>query len=204
LNIWYMERIQNGWGDPSCFDSAVNTDRHDYYPTMAGNGNLYFMSDRDGGFGEDDIYMSRFIRGEWTEAKNIGASINTGMNEGDPFIAPDESYIIFCSRDREEGFGNNDLYISFCRKDGSWTRAENMGNRINTPAEEVCPIVTHDGKYFFFSSNRKRIRSSSEIPLTFKQIITELDSPGNGKNDIYWVDARVIEELQPEELRYLR
>ena len=201
LNIWYMKRIQNRWSEPRCYGPTINTNYHDYYPSMARNGNLYFFSDRDGGRGEDDIYYSRFTNGKMTNAKNIGPSINTGLNEGDPFIAPDESFIIFCSRDCKGGFGNNDLYISFRKNDGSWTVAKNMGARINTVAEEVCPIVTHDDKYLFFSSNRKIDKSYPEIPLTYKQIVKVLEGPGNGKNDIFWVDAKIIEDLKPKNLK---
>ena len=201
LDIWFMGRILGGWSEPERFDLAVNSDSHDYYPTMAGNGNLYFMSDRDGGIGEDDIYVSHFKDGKLTMAKNIGTAINTILNEGDPFIAPDEGYLIFCSRDRMEGFGNNDLYISFRRPDGTWRQAVNMGERINTPSEEVCPMVTHDGKYFFFSSNRKNIKSIPESPLTYNRIVRNLAGPGNGSNDIYWVDARIIDQLKPHNLK---
>lgn len=163
LDVWYMERNPSGWGKPNRFDSSINGESNHYYPTMAKNGNLYFMSDRDGGIG-------------------------------------DERYLIFCSRDREEGFGNNDLYISFRQADGSWTQAVNMGEMINTTAEEVCTLVTHDGRYLFFSSNRKKIKTSPEFPLTYEQIVLELANPGNGANDIYWVDSRIIDKLKPEEL----
>ena len=161
---------------------------------------IFFMSDRDGGLGEDDIYISRFMNGNLTRAVNVGPSINTNLNEGDPFVSPDERYLIFCSRDRMDGFGNNDLYVSFRKQDGSWTTALNMGETINTPAEEVCPIVSHDGKYFFFSSNRKKSKSYPESPLTYEQIVRDLANPGNGSNDIYWVNANVIDSLKPDSL----
>lgn len=201
LDLWYMERSLSVWGEPERFDSKVNLDSHDYSPTMAGNGNLYFMSDREGGIGEDDIYVSHFEEGKLTTAKNIGPAINTILNEGDPFIAPDESYLIFCSRDREEGYGNNDLYISFRKRDGSWMQAVNMGKMINTQAEEVCPVVTHDGKYFFFSSDRRKIKSIPESPMTYERIVLDLEGPGNGSNDIYWVDAKIIDQIRQNELK---
>ena len=201
LDIWTMERSPKGWGEPKRFDSAVNTGHHDYYPSMAENGNLYFMSDREGGFGEDDIYCAAFAGGKLTPARNIGPPINTSLNEGDPFIAPDESYVLFCSRDRKDGFGNNDLYICYRKKDGTWTRPQNLGKEINTAAEEVCPVLSHDGKYLFFSSNRKQNDTYPAIPLTLERIERALANPGNGSYDIYWVDAAVIDNLKPEELQ---
>jgi hypothetical protein len=157
------------------------------------------MSDRDSGIGEDDIYVAHFEDGNWIVAKNIGSPINTALNEGDPFIAPDESYLLFCCRDREGGFGNNDIYISYRNTDSTWSQAFNLGASINTSAAEVCPMVTHDGKYLFLSSNRKKIDGYPESPLTYEQIMRDLENPGNGKYDIYWVSTKIIEKLKPKE-----
>ena len=200
-DIYFVERTQTGWGKPTHFDSNINTDWQDYYPSMAENGNLYFFSDRDEGEGEDDIYFSQYTDGSYAQPKNVGPSINSHLNEGDPYIEPDESYMIFCSRDRKTGFGNNDLYISFRKNDGSWVKAKNMGKTINTTAEEVCPFVSYDGKYFFFSSNRKKNQTHPEVPFTYKQIKKALNGPGNGSNDIYWVGAKIIEDLKPNYLK---
>ena len=75
-----------------------------------------------------------------------------------------------------------------------------MRKQINTQANEVCPGVTHDGKYFFFSSNRKKTGSITESPLTYDWIVQDLAGPGNGSNDIYWVDARIIDQLRSNDL----
>ncbi len=201
LNIWYTVRNQKGWGKPRLFERHINTCSHDYYPSMADNGNLYFMSDREGGLGEDDIYYACFQADKLIEVRNIGPPINTTLNEGDPFIAPDESYILFCSRDRQDGFGNNDLFESYRKKDSSWTTPENLGEKINTAAEEVCPIVSPDGKHLFFSSNRRLNDEYPANPFKLDQIEKELANPGNGSHDIYWIDAVVIHDLKPEELK---
>jgi len=201
LDIWLVKRDLNHWSEPVRIDSEVNTQSHDYYPTISKKKNLYFMSDREGGMGEDDIYFACFKEGKWINVENIGSTINSKLNEGDPFIAKDERYILFCSRDRRGGFGNNDLYISYRKSDGSWSHALNMGETINTPSEEVCPIVSHDGKYLFFSSNRKKIKTSPGIPLTYKKIVRDLENPGNGSYDIYWVSARIIEDMKKKILK---
>jgi Tol biopolymer transport system component/tetratricopeptide (TPR) repeat protein len=201
LDIWFVPKTLNGWGEPLRFESHINTGSHDYYPSMAANGNLYFMSDREGGIGEDDIYYACFQEGKLATARNIGPTINTCLNEGDPFIAPDESYLLFCSRDRSDGFGNNDLFVSYRKNDNTWTAPINLGEKINTAAEEVCPMVSHDGKYLFFSSNRKLNDVYPVIPLTLEQIEKALANPGNGAHDIYWVDASIINNLKPEELK---
>ena len=106
---------------------------------------------------------------------------NAHQTDWTPYIAPDESYFIFCSF-RAGGFGSGDLYISFKQKDGSWGKVINMGDKINTPANERFPNVTPDGKYLFFNSTKK-------IPGA------AANAPGNGDGDVYWVDAKIIEEL---------
>jgi hypothetical protein len=99
-----------------------------------------------------------------------------------PFIAPDESYFIFCSF-RKGGFGSGDLYISFKQADGSWGDVINMGDRINTDLNKRFPIVTPDGKYLFFNSTRKIAGAGA-------------NEPGNGAGDVYWIAAKIIEELR--------
>ena len=165
-----------GWAEPIKLAPPVNSPDIDTYPSLTDDGTLYFFSDQEGGFGSHDIYRSPLIDGKHTTIENLGPVINTEHEELDPFIAPDESYLIFCSRTLE-GFGGFDLYVTFQKGDGTWTKPVNMGEGINTSAYDWVPYVTPDGKYFFFNSTR------------------------SGSWDIYWVDARIIEELKPETLK---
>ena len=91
---------------------------------------------------------------------------------GHPSIAPDERYIIFDS-ERAGGFGAGDLWVCFRNPDGTWGEAINLGNKLNTPGNESIPHLTPDGKYLFYTANR----------------------------DIYWVNAKIIEELKLKELK---
>ena len=192
---WIIERTEAGWGEPKNLGPLINLEKsYSAYPSLSRNGNLYFFSDRGGGMGDADIWMSRFADGRYEEPENLGPSINTGLNDVDPFIAPDESYIIFCRRD--DGIGRFDLFISFRESDGSWTQAKNMGEPINSTASEICPSVSPDGKYFFFTSDRRTHKPFSERPITYEEKIEILTGPGNGNGDIYWVDAGIIKTLQ--------
>ena len=109
----------------------------------------------------------------YEEPENLGASINTEYDETDALVAPDESFLIFTSVARPDGFGNGDLYISFRTDDGRWLPAMNLGDEINTSSSEFCPVLSPDGKYFFFTSGRR------------------------GNDDVYWVDASIIGRYQP-------
>lgn len=171
-DFWVMERAGTGWSEPQHLGFAVNTDKEDFYPTVTRGGTLYFSSQREGP-GTNNIYRSRLAEGKYGKAEKLSDAVNTKHREFDPFIAADESFIIFAS-ERPGGFGSSDLYISFVRKDGTWTKAQNMGNTINSEDSDYTPMLSPDGKYLFFTSGR------------------------GGVDDIYWVDASVIKKLKKE------
>lgn len=167
----YMERTSAGWSEVKSLGSPFKD-----IPIMrlsaSSKGTYYFdFAARDGnGF----IRYSRLIDGKREKPKVLGKEINTGKWIAHPFIAPDESYLIW-DAERDGGYGGSDLYISYRAKDGSWGAAINMGDKINTELEDAYGTVTPDGKYLFF----------------YRSI-----APGN--LDIFWVDAQFIETLRPK------
>jgi hypothetical protein len=175
LDICITIRGQNNtWEQPINLGKPTNTPEFgENYPSIASNGNLYFFSCRNDGLGGCEIYMSQFSKGSYLTPVNLGPAVNSEKNDWDAFIAPDESYIIFSSQNREDTLGEQDLYISY-KKDGIWTKARNMGKKVNSLSDEICPSVSLDGKYLFFTSRRR------------------------GEADIYWISSKVIKELKPE------
>ena len=110
LDIWVVEKGKNGeWGEPSNLGPTVNSDESEYFSTLADNGTLYFGSRRTGGKGGVDLYRSRLVNGKYTEPENLGGTVNTEFDEYEPFIAPDESYMIFMASGRPDGLGGFDL-----------------------------------------------------------------------------------------------
>jgi hypothetical protein len=174
--IWISEKNEQGWSEPYLLPYPVNTGQHDSFPSVSKNGTLYFFSNRSGGLGKGDIYKSQREDGIYIKVENLKTPINTKYHEVDPFIAPDESYIIFCS-EKPGGFGKADIYVTFHKKDKTWSKPINLGNKINSSHSEYIPYITPDGKYFFFTSNK------------------------SGNRDIYWVDANIIYELKPKGLK---
>ncbi len=106
---------------------------------------------------------------------NMGKVINSKHREGDGFISADQSYFIF-SAFIPGNIGSGDLYISF-RRNSKWTKPRNMGPRINSKACELTPLVSPDGKFLFFASNR------------------------SGSDDIYRVPADLIQQLKKNNIR---
>jgi Tol biopolymer transport system component len=171
INIYIVKKTAEGWSEPRMLASPVNSDEIDTCPTVTKEGTLYFFSGRAGGFGNGDIYRSKLINGKHIEVENLGEPINTENDDIDPFIAPDESYLIFCSN-KPGGYGGYDFYISFQKQNHTWTEPLNMGEGINSSCHEERPYVTPEGKYFFFT----RYESDNL--------------------DIYWIDARIIDEMR--------
>lgn len=151
-DIWSVKSLSNGkWLEPENV-KKVNTDSSEYYISFSKNGNMYFASSRKGGYGEEDIYVSRLVNGQYTDPENLGPVINTAFSEYDPCISPDELLIVFASPNRPGGFGKADLYGSKKVTGKAWLQPVNLGAVFNTATREYCPYFSPDGKYFFFSS----------------------------------------------------
>ncbi len=191
FDIWVVDKTATGWSAPRQLEAPINTQAQEYYPSVAANGTLYFSSNREGGKGRGDIYRARWAEGKYSAPENLGEQINTQFFEGDPYIAPDESYLIFVSYGRPDGAGDGDLYISFQRA-GAWTKAVNLGAPFNSSALDFCPIVSPDGKYFFFTSERSFTATPLTTRLNYEQLMKQIRSVHNGLGDIYQVDIGVL------------
>lgn len=170
----YKKRTEDGsWSAVKKLDSPF-TDLPIMRLTASSKGTYFFDEFKSDFTG--DIRYSRLINGKHEAPKLLGKEINSGKSFH-PFIAPDESYLIFDGK-REGGYGDSDIYISFRTKEGTWGTPINLGNQINTSAWEAVASVTSDGKYLFFSRN--------------------MGSDKNENVDIFWVDAQIIEKLRPK------
>ena len=163
-DIWYVEKQGDGWGEPINAGQQINTSGAEYYISFTEKGRMYFASNRQGG--NFNIYYSDNKDGAFQRPVQLGETVNTPHYEADVFVDPKESYIIFCA-DRPDGYGRGDLYISFKTIHGGWSEAQNMGPEINGPGHELCPYVSPDGQYLFYTSQK----------------------------DIYWVHTAILEDL---------
>ena len=165
IDLWYVEKEGSEWSEPRNLGLPVNSKLNEYFCSFTKDGTLYFASrskEEEAPEYAFDIYYATLQEGSYTTPHKLPEAINTDQYEADVFIAPDETYMIFCSI-REEGYGSGDLYVSFKNEQGSWTDAVNMGEPINTKGHELCPFVTKDGKYLFFTSNQDIYWVSSDV-----------------------------------------
>lgn len=165
LNIWRSRITPEGLHDPEPLGAHINGPGHELYPMLVGDGSLYFSAVRDDSIGRRDSYRAAYVNGEFLEPVNLGPNINSEVDEGDIYVSPDESYMIHVASGRKDSVGGGDLYISFRQEDGTWGKDVNMGPEINTSGIDYCPMVTPDGKYFFFTRG----------------------------DDIMWVDAKILD-----------
>ncbi len=168
LGKHYKVRTESGWSEQKSLGPFFKDFRIMRLMSSA-NGTYYFDEASESG----SIRYSRLIDGKHEKPKAV--NIDFGDWNAHPFIAPDESYLIWDEQD-EGGYGKADLYISYRQKDGSWGAAINLGDTINTGVSESGATVTPDGKYLFFN------RYSND------------ENAG-----MYWIDAQIIETLRPKQ-----
>ncbi|WP_394827757.1 TolB family protein [Pendulispora albinea] len=189
-DIWVMDRRGDGWTAPVNVGAKVNSTASEWYPTVARNGTIYFGSDRPGGRGRTDLYRARWENGHYGEPENLGDAVNTAFDEYEPYIAPDESYLVFMAA-RADGVGGYDLYLSL-QENGRFTQAKNLGAPINSPGNELSPKLSPDGKTFFWTSARSFVDAPLDKPMNYRTLSERLHGPGNGLGDIYCIDASVL------------
>ena len=192
-DIWFMKLTDSGWSSAERLPDFINTKGNEFYPSVAKNGDLYFTAKLEESYGDEDIYCSKLLNGEYQNPENLGKSINTKLGEFNSLIAPDESYIIFSSYGRDDDKGGGDLYISF-KKGNVWQNAINM-KEINSTSLDYCPALSPDGKTFYFTSRRMESKNLSNLPRAYKQLYEQTILPGNGNSDIYSIPSKVITEF---------
>ncbi len=177
--IWMSERTETGWSKAAPVGLSAGMDRAGARPrdlqsaSVTRDGTLYSAPLESGGGGPIDIVRFRLVDGRYGAPETLGPPLNGEGQELHPFVAPDESYVIFTSYDPDGSEGYR-LKISFRRSGGGWSTPADLGEPINGRGTiNWLGAVSPDGKYFFFASNR------------------------NGNLlDVWWVGAGFIEALR--------
>ena len=151
-DLYFSEKQGNSWSTPVNMGPLVNTKYWDAQPSLSADGQLlYFTSNRPGGLGGYDIWLTyRRSNGQWAKPINLGKEINTAFDDETPFYHPDGQTLYFMSKGHA-GMGDYDLHVSRRTKEGSWGTPTNLGYPINTKAREGALFIALDGKTAYFT-----------------------------------------------------
>lgn len=171
VKVWHVHRLERSWSNARRLESPINDDKL-FYPNQAKNGDLFYTDITD--FRNKKIKYAPNNNGRFPEVKEVDIEFG-----GHAFIAPSQDFLLVNGRNKEDETRNdNDIYVYFKKKDGTWTAPINLGESVNSTFGETVPSITPDGKYLFFS------RYNEE----------------GGFSNFYWVSTEVIHRLKPSDL----
>lgn len=195
-DIWVVEKVNGTWSAPKNLGKPINTEANEFYPSVTNSGNLYYTAEYDRGVGKEDIYVSRWVNGSFTESIPLDTAVNSTVWEFNAFVSPDETFIIFTSYGRKDDQGGGDLYISTRNADGHWQPAKNL-SVVNSSKLDYCPFVPVGRKTLFFTSARHTLPPSYEQPVTYEELLKSYNGISNGSENIYWISfANVLKSLK--------
>lgn len=150
-NIWYVDLVDGKEGKPVCLN-IVNSKKSEYSPSLDNQGNLYFGSNRDGGYGMGDLWYSEFKNGKYQKPINLGRLINTPNGEWGSCISADGQLLIFENSGNKQNYSDaGDLHISQ-KINGTWQKPLHLPQPINSVGSDLTPKF-HNG-FLYYASNR--------------------------------------------------
>jgi len=155
-DLYYSEYKDGQWSPIKNLGKAINRDdTWESQASISADGKtLFFVSDRQGGYGGYDIYFStKDANGNWKRAENVGNTINTDQDEKTPFLHSDNKTLYYSSKGFT-GLGGFDMYISRLSEKGIWSKPVNLGYPINSERDEVGLFVNTLGNKAYFATNR--------------------------------------------------
>ncbi len=188
FDIYTSDNINGEWTEAKKVEGINDPVYWDSQPSIASDGKtLYFASDRKGGRGGVDLYVTvkDFATGVWSPPVNMGPVINTSYDEKSAFIHSDFQTIYFSS-DGHPGVGGFDIFFSKKGEDGKWGEPKNIGIPINTPRDDLGFFVSTDGHLGYFSSNEPSRANGKSV----------------GKHDVYSFD--LYKEARPDEVAFFK
>ena len=171
--------------------TVVNSDKNEFYPSVAANKNLYFTSDRADSKGKDDIFFSQWNGQTYTKPVSLSESINTEGYEFNAYISPSESFLIFSGYNRKDGLGSADLYLSQKGTEKGWRKAVNFGSAINSDKMDYCPFVDIKNKTLYFTSKRSAM-NPEKATENAEAFLLELNKYENGLSRLYKIGLETI------------
>jgi hypothetical protein len=170
-DIWYIEKTKTGRSEPINIGSPINTGQSETQQVFTETGTIYYTGYLEGKRFNNGIFCSKFENGKYSKPEILKAPINiidTNIVDYTPFIARDESFLLFCSNRQDKYKEDCRIYLSFRENDENWSKPINLNEIMEFNGDSRDPYISPDGKYLFFCS---------------------------GEN-IYWVDSQIIAILK--------
>jgi hypothetical protein len=192
FGLWMVDRNGDGWSAPRPLPPHVNAGET-FYASVTREGTLYFCRDGDG---TGEIWRARPDGDSYGPPEKLGPQVHIGRMRFNPFVAPDESFMIVPAEGLPGAVGGLDYSIVFRRSDDTWSEPLNLGPAVNSPSNgEIAASLSPDGRYLFFASSR--IERPAAATRTLADLETRARTAGlNGDNAIYWVEASFLQDLR--------
>jgi len=171
-DLWVSDRLNEYWSEPFCLNFSEYT-KFAVSPAMTNSGTIYFVGYTDSVENNMGIYFSKLGNSGYEKPRLLPPTINSKYFDWTPYIADDESYLIFSSNRPGSNDKYGDLYISFKDKNDNWTEPISLGDKINTDKQERFPSVSNDLGILFFTR-----------------------ATDSNYDDIFWIDSKIIDEIK--------
>lgn len=156
-DLFECRRNGTRWQNPVLMTDRINSEAHEPSASIAPSGNeIYFTSDRPGGYGGRDLYrIRRLPNGEWSLPLNLGPTVNTAEDEDAPFMHSD-GLTLFFSSNGHATMGGYDIFKTVLTDPdrNAWSEPENLGFPLNTVNDDIYFCLSEDGRTGYFSSER--------------------------------------------------
>jgi outer membrane protein OmpA-like peptidoglycan-associated protein len=153
-NLYISYYKNKAWSHPIPLSPNINSPENEGTAAISADGRtlVFTACNTKNGLGSCDLFVSYKQGNQWPKAINLGETINTREWESQPSLSADGTVLYFVS-DRKGGLGKRDIYISYKDEYGNWSMAQNIGNQINTPEDEISPFIHPNGISLFFASD---------------------------------------------------
>ena len=176
LDIWFTTKQAGSFSIPQNMGAKINTDESESQPTLSQNNTLFYTGYVPGKLYNRGIYCSNYEQGEYQTPLQLPEPINImdpRILDYTPFIASDESYLLFCSNRQNPELELCHIYISYKNVTGEWSKPMDLSAKMNFTQSSKFPYISPEGKYLFFSSGENFYWVSTDIIKKINKTVTQ-------------------------------